>query len=81
LAVADLNKDGKIDIIVGHVEAPSSVFFNDGTGRHYKEVSFGDSKGTVYGFAIGDFDEDGRLDIGAARSDAPSVLYFGSYDK
>jgi len=33
LAIADLNKDGKVDIIVGHVEAPSTVFFNDGTGR------------------------------------------------
>jgi hypothetical protein len=81
LAVADLNKDGKMDIIVGHVEAPSSVFFNDGTGRHYTVVPFGDSKGTVYGFAVGDFDEDGKLDIGAARSDAPSVLYFGDYDE
>ena len=81
LAVADLNKDGKMDIIVGHVEAPSTVFFNDGTGRRYTMVPFGDSRGTVYGFAIGDFDEDGKLDIGAARSEAPSVVYFGGYDK
>jgi len=28
LAVADLNKDGKPDIIVGYVEAPGSVYFN-----------------------------------------------------
>jgi len=77
LAVADLNRDKRPDIIVGQVEAPSTVFFNDGTGRNFKSISFGDSKGTVYGFAIGDFNEDGTPDIAAARSDAPNILYFG----
>jgi hypothetical protein len=78
LAIADLDNDKRVDLIVGYVEAPSSVFFNDGTGRNFKAISFGDSKGTVYGFAVGDFNEDKRLDIAAARSDAPNVLYFGS---
>ena len=77
LAVGDLNLDGKVDIVVGHVQAPSTVYFNDGTGRQFTPVSFGDNKGTVYGFAIGDLDEDGRPDIAAARSEAPNVLYFG----
>jgi hypothetical protein len=77
VTTADLNKDGKIDIIVGHVEAPSTVFYNDGTGRHYTGVNFGDSKGTVYGLAIGDYNEDGQPDILAGRSGAISVLYFG----
>jgi len=75
LAVADVNKDGKMDIIVGHVGAPSTVFYNN--GHHFTPLSFGDSDGTVYGFAIGDFDEDGTLDIAAARSGATDVLYFG----
>jgi hypothetical protein len=78
LAVADLNSDKRPDIIVGHVEAPSTVLFNDGTGRNFKPISFGDSKGTVYGFAIGDFNEDGTPDIAAARSEGPNVLYFGN---
>jgi hypothetical protein len=77
LAIADLNHDKKIDIIIGHVEAPSSVFFNDGTGR-FKSIALGDAKGVVYGFAVGDFNEDGQPDIAAARSDAPNVLYFGT---
>ncbi|UOE51094.1 VCBS repeat-containing protein [Mucilaginibacter sp. SMC90] len=77
LTIADLNNDKKIDIIVGHIEAPSTIFYNEGTG-HFKPVTFGDSKGTVYGFAIGDFNEDGTPDIAAARSDAPNILYFGN---
>ena len=78
LDIADLNNDQKADIIVGHVEAPSSVFFNDGTGRGFTSFSFGDAKGTVYGFAVGDFNEDGRPDIAAARSDAPNIVYFAN---
>ena len=67
-----------MDIIVGHVGAPSTVFFNDGTGRNFKSISVGDSKGTVYGFAVDDFNEDGIPDIAAARSGAPDILYFGN---
>ena len=78
LMLGDLNRDGKIDIIVGHVEAPSTILFNDGSGRHFTTVHFGDNKGTVYGFAIGDFNRDGLPDIAAARSEAPNVLYFAA---
>jgi len=78
LAVGDLNRDGRVDVIVGHVEAPSTIYFNDGSGRHFAAVNFGDSKGTVYGFAIGDLDKDGMLDIGVARSDAPNIVFFGA---
>jgi FG-GAP repeat protein len=40
-------------------------------------VTFGDSVGAVYGFAVADLDGDGYLDIAAARSEAPNMLYFG----
>jgi hypothetical protein len=76
LAVRDLNGDGRTDIVVGNIEAPSTVFFNDGSGRHYMPVHFGDNKGTVYGFAMADLDGDGLVDIAVARSDAPNVVYF-----
>ncbi len=81
LAVADVNGDGKPDIIVGNVEAPSIVHLNDGSGRRFRDIPVGDRKGTVYGFAIADLNRDGVMDIAAARSDAPNVVYFGSRAK
>jgi hypothetical protein len=73
-----MNRDGNIDIIVGHVEAPSTIYFNDGSGRHFTAVQVGDHKGTAYGFGIGDLDKDGLPDLAVARSDAPNVVYFSA---
>ena len=70
--------DGTADFIVGDVTAPSTVYFNDGTGKNFTRVSFGDSKGTAFGGTVGDVDKDGRPDIAVARSEAPNVLYFAS---
>ena len=77
LAVADLNRDGNIDIVVGYVSAPSVVYFNDGKGN-FTPVEFGDDKGTAYGIGTGDLDQDGWPDIAVARSGAPNVAYFSS---
>src|SRR5262249_914036 len=46
LALADLNRDGKVDIVVGYVEAQPTIFFNDGSGRNFNPLGFGDNKGT-----------------------------------
>jgi hypothetical protein len=77
LAVADLNRDGRPDIVVGNVEMPGSVYFN--TGPHtFHEVRWNDGKGTVYGLAFADFNGDGWPDIVAARSDARNGIWFNT---
>ncbi len=78
LAIADLNRDKRPDIIVGYVELPGSVYFNTGRGGTFHEVPWNDGKGTVYGLAFADFDGDGWLDIVAARSDAPNGIWFST---
>jgi hypothetical protein len=77
LAVADLDRNGRPDVIVGYVKSRPIVHFNDGSDA-FHAVPFGDNEGAAYGFSVGDFDEDGFLDIVIARSDARNMLYFGA---
>lgn len=78
LAVADLNRDRRPDIVVGYVELPGSVYFNDGQGRAFHEVAWNDGKGVVYGMVFSDLDGDGWPDIIAARSGAPNGIWFST---
>jgi hypothetical protein len=78
VAIADLDRDKRLDIIVGYVELPGSVYFNTGRGRTFREVRWNDGKGTVYGLAFADFNGDGWPDIVAARSDAPNAIWFST---
>src|SRR5260370_41852064 len=56
MIAADLNRDGRPEVVVGYVEAPGGVYFNDGKGRQYQAVPFGDDKGAMYCMAAGEFD-------------------------
>lgn len=77
LAVADLDRNGRMDIIVGYIESQPIVYFNDGPAT-FTPIPFGDDQGVAYGFAVGDLDGDGFLDIAMARSGARNMLYFGA---
>jgi hypothetical protein len=74
MIAADLNRDGRPEIIVGYVEAPGTIYFNDGSGKNFHPSPFGDSKGAIYGMAAADLDADGWPDVVVARSDAPSFF-------
>lgn len=78
LAIEDLNQDGAMDIIVGHVEASTSVLINTGRERQFLTIQLGDNEGATYGFDTADLDEDGQLDIVVAKSGARSRIFFGS---
>ncbi len=78
IGVLDMNRDGKLDLVVGRQEARGSVFFNASSVKKFafEEAAWGDGQGTVYGLALGDLDGDGWPDIVAARSEAPNAIWF-----
>lgn len=73
LDLADLDADGRTDVLVGYREAPSRLFFN--RGGTWEGRVIGDSLGAAYGFGTGDIDNDGRQDIALARSGASDILF------
>ena len=81
IAVADLNMDGKLDMVFGNDNTPSMTLMNNGDGRSFAITRLGDGDGAVYGLAIGDVTADGCPDIVAARSNARSILYVNGCPK
>ena len=78
LAISDLNQDGAIDIIVGYVEAATTVFLNQRSDRQFHNFDLGDNAGATYGFAVGDLDDNGQPDIVVAKSGARNRVLFGN---
>ena len=75
LKVADLNKDGNLDVIAGGAGADNdtglfvSTFLGDGRGsftlKQLNDLGTGSIKGEI---ALGDFNEDGNLDVAFPES-------------
>ncbi len=65
-ALADLDGDGDLDLIVNSVGGGTEVFFNDGKGHFTKIASLNLNKGGM-SLALADIDGDGDLDLYVAN--------------
>jgi hypothetical protein len=74
VAIADVNEDGKPDLIVGH-EGGVGVLLGNGDGTFKSAVTYGSGGYDLVSVAIADVNEDGKPDIVAANqwSGPPSV--------
>ncbi len=89
VAVADMNGDEALDLVVGNWKAENVVLLNDGSGTFYggsitcgnppsDVFCFGDAQGQTQGIAVGDLDLDGLLDIIEATEGETNNIYLNS---
>jgi hypothetical protein len=77
VVAADLNNDGKPDLVVAMAAYPGAFAVllanGDGTFQSYVNYSIGGSVSTV---VLGDFNRDGNLDVVVPNSGSPGALIF-----
>ncbi|QTN34060.1 VCBS repeat-containing protein [Akkermansiaceae bacterium] len=77
IAVGLINNDAHVDIVVGSIDLPTTIWFGDGTGNF---TDSGQSLGTgnTRAVLLGDFDGSPGLDVLCANSSGGSKLYTNS---
>jgi len=90
LYAADVNGDGRLDLISGNnlaqnisgsVNATFSVCLGNGDGTFQSPVEYQiGSSSYLASMAIGDVNDDGKLDLVAGVSTGPSLIFFGNGD-
>jgi hypothetical protein len=80
LAVADIDRDEDLDIVIANLGAEgSAIYLNDGAGIFDQLIRFNPSYGQAVDIAVGDFDGDGRPDVAIARI-AENVIFLNDAD-
>ena len=78
LAAADVNEDGRPDLIVSNPEAGAvTILLNDGGGRFHSAVGSPFNSGpSPNDFAVADFNHDGHPDLAVLNTQTPFISIF-----
>ena len=77
VAVADMNLDGKLDIVAGLQNGQSRIYLKDGRGDFTISQPFGPADGTTLSLALGDVNGDAAPDI-VAGDETRGVIYLNN---
>ncbi|NOZ24222.1 MAG: VCBS repeat-containing protein, partial [Planctomycetes bacterium] len=80
LTTGDVDKDGDIDIVTGHIGSPSRVFLNDGAGTFANGIGVSLDVTDTRAVALGDVNGDGALDLVTGNYNQSNRLYLGRWD-
>lgn len=72
VAVADVNGDGRADVVAGTLTGPHAVFLRTAAGDFQRAADVPAGGGT-YGLIVADLDGDGRADVAATDVNAGTV--------
>lgn len=71
VAAADLNRDGKPDLVVANIEGTVGVLLGNGDGTFQPVVTYAAVGANPVSVAVADLNRDGRLDLAVATGVAP----------
>jgi len=63
IAITDIDKDGRLDVVTANTDTNNFVYFNNGSSTPPDQEQFGSSSNHSYSLAIGDLNHDGNPDI------------------
>jgi hypothetical protein len=72
LAAADLNGDGRLDLITADLGGGAFVELGNGDGTFQPPVEYGSGRSSI-GLVLGDFNADGKLDVLLSNQDQNSI--------
>jgi proline-specific peptidase len=74
--VADLDRDGRLDIVVIDERRGAGIYFGRADGTYSAVVPLADGKVTPYALAVADLNRDGAPDIVVGNVEAPTTIHY-----
>ncbi len=75
-ASADMNGDGKKDIVVGDEKGGLFLLINSGKRQFAEPILLGNKKDSPYSIGLADMNRDGNLDVVVGNYEAPGSVFF-----